>query len=131
AAPDLDRHEVAGAAPAEELDRERGGARVVGDPDGHAVALAEQVAERQVLPLEVDSLADRAGRRVDDARRPDADAEEGLGPWLDQRVDQLIDDREGRVAIEAGDGSLDDALDLASEVDDRAAEHVLAEVEAD
>ena len=76
---DLDRDEVRSARAgrarvAEQLDGERRGAAVVGQLGGDAVPLPHEVAERQVLPVEVDGPADGAGRGVDDARRADADA---------------------------------------------------------
>ena len=108
-----------------------GGAAVVGDLDGHAVARSQDLAEGQVLPVEVDRRADRAGRRVDDARRPDADPEEGLAGVPRQLLDQLVDDLERFVAGQAGHGPLDGPLDLAAQVDECRPEHELAEIDPD
>ena len=116
----------------EQLDRERRGAAVVRDLDRDAVARSQDLAEGQVLPVEVDRPADRAGRRVDDARRPDADPEEGRA-GVARRARRSARGRPRATASPSrpDDRSLDRPLDLAAQVHERGAEHELAEVEAD
>ena len=120
-----------GAPAMEELDREGRGAAVVGDLDRDVVALVQELAQGQVLPVEVDGPADGAGARIDDAGRPDADAEERRPAARGQLVDDLVDDRQGLLAVEAGDVALGRRLDAAPKVHDGAAEAELAEIEAD
>ena len=104
---------------------------VVGDDDRHAVALLEQRPEAEVGPVQVDRPADGPRARVDDARRADADAEEG-GPVIGaQGVDELEDELDGGIAVASFEGQVDRAEDLAAQVDDGAAELRLAEVEPD
>ena len=131
---DLHRHEAGGApAPLEQVLGERRGARVVGDARRQPGALGQDPGEREVLPVEVDRPADRAGGGVHEARRADADAEDraGLGGQHDELVDQGGQRRERLVAVEAVGGHLAGRADLAAEVDEGAGEHALAEVDRD
>ena len=92
AAPDLDHDQVRRALVAtEQVGREGRRAAVVGDDGREVVPLLEDPGERQVLPVEADRPADRAGL-VDDARRPDADAEDRAGRRGSDFVDELVDD---------------------------------------
>src|SRR5207245_9711124 len=70
---DVDDDHAAGVRPTAEGELgERRGLAVVGNVDGKLVTLCKESTEGQVLPVEIDRPADRAGGRVDDARRPDA-----------------------------------------------------------
>ena len=132
AAPDADRDQVRDAVPAGvRVLGEGGRLRVVGDVDRDAVALGDDLAERQVAPVEVDRAADRAGPAVDEAGRPDPDAEQRRGAAVEELVEEVEDEGEGGVAVAAVDRQLDGPADLAAEVDERAREVLLAEVEPD
>ena len=61
---------------------------VVRDVGRQAIPLVEEAAERQVLPVQVDCPSDRAGPRVDETRRPDADSEGSRGGFGEQLVDE-------------------------------------------
>jgi hypothetical protein len=131
AAPDLDHHEVRRSLVAgEQVRGERGCAAVVGDDGRELVALLEDPRERQVLPVEADGPADRAGP-VDDARRPDADPEDRAGRRGADLVDELVDDVDGLLAVAAVEVAADPVGKLATEVGEGGREGALAEVEGD
>ena len=110
---------------------ERGRVAVVGDHDRHAVALLDERPEAEVGPVEVHRPADGARAGVDDAGRADADPEE-RGPVIGaQGVDEFEDELDGGIAVAPLEGQVDGAQDVAAQVDDRAAELRLAEVEPD
>ena len=112
--------------------RHGGGLRVVGHDDRHSEALGDHAAEGHVRPVEVDGPAHDAGARVDEARRPDADAEHGArAVALDQAVDQAVDDLDGVGAVAAVELDLGRFDDAAAHVDERAAELRRAKVQAD
>ena len=97
----------------------------------HAVAALDERPEAQVGPVEVHRPADGARAGVDDARRADADAEERRPVIGAQGVDELEDELDGGLAVAPFEGQMDGAQDVAAQVDDRAAELRVAEVEAD
>src|SRR4029079_12539086 len=104
---------------------------VVGDVRRHAIALAHDLAEGQVAPIEVDGLADRPGPAVDETRRPDPDPEQRGGAAVEELVEKLEDELDGGVAVASVDRQLHASADLAAEVDQAAGEMLLAEVESD
>src|SRR6185369_10516300 len=131
--PDLDRDEVlrALALRAKRVLGERGRLAVIRDVGRQAIPLVEEAAERQVLPVQVDGPSDRAGPRVNETRRADTDAEGRRGGFGEELVDEAEDEVERGVTVAAVDRLLDDAPDLAAEVDERARDDALPQVESD
>ena len=130
---DLDRDEVGRpAADVEQVLAHGRGARVVGDEGGEPGPLGQEAAQREVLPVEVDGPADLAVGGVDEARGPDADAQEAAGGCLgDELVDEPLDRPQRGLAVATLDRHLDAAQDPAPQVHEGADEPLLAEVEAD
>src|SRR6185503_17569243 len=132
AAPDADRDQVRDAAlTGVRVLGEGGCLGVVRDVDGHAVPVADDRAQRQVPPVEVDRTADRAGPTVDETGRPDPDAEERGRDPLEEAIEEVEDEVHRVVAVTAGDRQLDGSTDLAAEVDERPRELLLAEIQPD
>ena len=126
-----DHDQVVRPRPAKEGQlREGGSVTVVGHHDRHAVTLLELWPEAEVGPVQ-DGPADGPRARVDDAGRTDADPEEGRPVIGAQGIDKFEDELQSCLAITPIERKVDGAQDVAAQVDDRAAELRLAEVESD
>ena len=132
AAAHADDDQVGGPGPAEERELgERGRMAVVGDHDRDAEPLLEQRSEAQLGPVQVHGPADGPRAGVDDTGCADADAEpRGLLTGT-EGVHELHDELDGGVAVGTLEREVDRAEDLAMQIDDRAPELRLAEVETD
>ena len=126
-----DRHVVGSPIRSEDVLGKRRSLAVVGDIDGQLVALADEAAERQVLPVEADRPADGSGDRVDDPGRADADAHQRGVVCLDEFVHQPMYEFDRLVAVAAIERDPGRPAELAPEVDDLAAKFAFAEVDAD
>jgi hypothetical protein len=101
---DDDEVRVGAVAVAERVLADRRRLAVVQHRRGQPVALGQQLAERQVAPVQVDRVHDHAVARVDEARGSDADADERPRGRRHQAVEQLVDRGEGGVAVARGTG---------------------------
>jgi hypothetical protein len=123
AAADADDDKIVRPRPAMERQlRERGRVAVVRDDHRHVIATLDERPESEVGPVQVHRPSDGARPGVDDARRADADPEEwrpGIGV---QGVDKLEDEVDGGFAVAALERQGRGPQDLATEVDDGAAE---------
>ncbi len=97
---------------------------------GRSWRSCEDLRQRQVLPVEADRPADRAGL-VDDARRSDADAEDRGRRGGAHLVDELVDQLECLVPVPTLEVAARSRRQLAPEVRERRREGALAEVERD
>ncbi len=104
---------------------------VVGDIDRQPGAAPEPGRQAQVTPVEVDRPAHRAGTRVHEAGRADADTQWRLRGKHEQSVEQLLEAVEGIVTVATLQGELLAMADLAREVDDGPADLALPHVDAD
>src|SRR5207249_4528231 len=99
--------------------------------DRQLVPFPDQAPEGQVLPIEADRPSHGACRAVDDARRPDPDPDEALAVRADELIDQAVRERDRLIAVPPVKWQAGRPTDFSAEIDDRAAEFVLAKVDAD
>ena len=130
---DVDDHQalVRPVAVAERVLADRRRLAVVQHRRRQPVAIAQELAEREVPPVEVDRVHDDAAARVDEAGRSDSDADERPRRRRDEPVEHFVDRAERGVAVARGDRQVDRVANLAAQVDERSVEAVLREVEAD
>ncbi len=132
AVPDLDHDEILFvAALAKGMLGQGSHLRVVGDIDGQVVTLLEQIAQGQVLPVEVDGAAHDALLRIHQARCADADAQQGAAGCRDQFVDEIVNERQRRRAVPAIEGQGGLVSDVAPQVDHCPAKLAAGQVDAD
>ncbi len=80
AAPHFNHHQAGyWLAPAKGKLTERGHLAVVGNVHRHAVALSQQITQRQILPIQIDGLAHHSGFGVHQAGGANANPQNGTG----------------------------------------------------
>ena len=127
---DLDGHQVRSAHGPEGVLGEGGHLAVVYHVHGQAPARADEIAQGHPAPLDVHRLHDRAVGRVDEAGGPDADPEHRTGGGGQQPVEQLEYALQRAVSVAVPGRHLGHPDHFAVEIDDRATEHALPEVDA-
>jgi hypothetical protein len=98
---------------------------------GMLVSFLQQLTQRQVAPIQIDSVDNHAFARIDQARGADADAHDGFQFRPEQSIDDLVDEFERILTVTVLHGQLDGLSNLTLQIYDGSDEFFLCEVQAD